>query len=49
MKTTAATTACRATRTRRARVISRILTQFEEFPPEDLDYMLEKLGDALTA
>jgi uncharacterized protein (DUF2336 family) len=33
----------------RARVISRILTQFEEFPPEDLDYMLEKLGDALTA
>jgi uncharacterized protein (DUF2336 family) len=33
----------------RARVISRILTQFEEFPAEDLDYMLEKLGDALTA
>ncbi len=32
----------------RARVIARILTQFEEFPAEDLDYMLEKLGDALT-
>jgi uncharacterized protein (DUF2336 family) len=32
----------------RARVITRILTQFEEFPAEDLDYMLEKLGDSLT-
>lgn len=32
----------------RARVISRILTQFDEFPAEDLDYMLAKLGDALT-
>ncbi len=33
----------------RSRVIARILTQFEEFPAEDLDYMLEKLGDSLTA
>jgi uncharacterized protein (DUF2336 family) len=33
----------------RSRVIARILTQFEEFPAEDLDYMLEKLGDVLTA
>ena len=33
----------------RSRVIARILTQFEEFPAEDLDYMLEKLGEALTA
>jgi uncharacterized protein (DUF2336 family) len=32
----------------RARVITRILTQFEAFPADDLDYMLEKLGDALT-
>ena len=32
----------------RARVISRILTQFEEFPAEDLDFMLEKLGDSLS-
>jgi uncharacterized protein (DUF2336 family) len=32
----------------RARVIARILTQFEDFPEEDLDYMLGKLGDALT-
>jgi len=32
----------------RARVISRILTQFDEFPAEDLDYMLAKLGDSLT-
>lgn len=32
----------------RARVIARILTQFEAFPAEDLDYMLEKLGGALT-
>ncbi len=33
----------------RSRVIARILTQFEEFPAEDLDYMLEKLGESLTA
>jgi uncharacterized protein (DUF2336 family) len=33
----------------RSRVIARILTQFEEFPDEDLDYMLEKLGESLTA
>ena len=33
----------------RARVITRILTQFEDFPAEDLDFMLEKLGGALTA
>jgi len=32
----------------RSRVIARILTQFEEFPAADLDYMLEKLGDSLT-
>jgi uncharacterized protein (DUF2336 family) len=33
----------------RSRIIARILTQFEEFPAEDLDYMLDKLGDSLTA
>ena len=33
----------------RSRVIARILTQFEEFPVEDLDFMLDKMGDALTA
>jgi uncharacterized protein (DUF2336 family) len=32
----------------RSRVITRILTQFESFPPEDLEFMLDKLGDALT-
>lgn len=32
----------------RSRVIARILTQFEAFPAEDLDYMLEKLGGAIT-
>lgn len=32
----------------RARVITRILTQFEDFPAEELDYMLTKLGGALT-
>ena len=32
----------------RARVITRILTQFEDFPAEELDYMLTKLGSALT-
>jgi uncharacterized protein (DUF2336 family) len=29
----------------RARVIERILTQYEDFGAEDLDYLLEKLGD----
>ncbi|MGE3624590.1 MAG: DUF2336 domain-containing protein [Bdellovibrionales bacterium] len=32
----------------RARVIERILTQYEDFGAEDLDYLLEKLGDVLT-
>jgi uncharacterized protein (DUF2336 family) len=32
----------------RARVITRILTQFDEFPADDLEYMLAKLGDTLT-
>lgn len=32
----------------RARVIARILTQFDDFPSEDLEYMLGKLGDVLT-
>jgi uncharacterized protein (DUF2336 family) len=32
----------------RARVIARILTQFEDLPQEDLDYLLDKLGDVLT-
>ncbi len=32
----------------RARVITRILTQFEEFPAEELDYMLTKLGSVLA-
>jgi uncharacterized protein (DUF2336 family) len=29
----------------RARVIERILTQFEDLSQEDIDYLLEKLGD----
>ena len=33
----------------RSRIIARNLTQFEEFLAEDLDYMLDKLGDSLTA
>ena len=33
----------------RSRIIARNLTQFEEFPAEDLDHMLDKLGDSLTA
>jgi uncharacterized protein (DUF2336 family) len=33
----------------RSRVIERVLTQFEEFGPEDLDYLLDKLGDILGA
>lgn len=32
----------------RARVITRILTQFEDLPQEDLDYLVDKLGDVLT-
>ena len=32
----------------RARVITRILTQYEDFGREDLDYLLDKLGDVLT-
>jgi uncharacterized protein (DUF2336 family) len=33
----------------RARVITRILTQFEDFGTEDLDYLVNKLGDAVAA
>jgi uncharacterized protein (DUF2336 family) len=32
----------------RSRVITRILTQFEDLPQADLDYLLDKLGDVLT-
>ena len=32
----------------RARVITRILTQFEDLAQDDLDYLLDKLGDVLT-
>lgn len=32
----------------RARVIERVLTQFEDFAPEDLDYLLSKLGDMMS-
>jgi uncharacterized protein (DUF2336 family) len=32
----------------RARVIARILTQFENFAQDDLEYLLDKLGDVLT-
>ena len=32
----------------RSRVIIRILTQFEDLPQEDLDYLLDKLGDVLN-
>src|SRR6185312_9152819 len=31
----------------RSRVIARILTQFEDLPQEDLDYLLDKVGDVL--
>ncbi|MDR3450474.1 MAG: DUF2336 domain-containing protein [Alphaproteobacteria bacterium] len=31
----------------RARVIERILTQYEDFGADDLDYLLDKLGDVL--
>jgi uncharacterized protein (DUF2336 family) len=33
----------------RARVISLVLTQFEDFDQEDLDYLVAKLGDVLAA
>jgi uncharacterized protein (DUF2336 family) len=32
----------------RSRVITRILTQFEDLPQEDLDYLLDKLGNVLS-
>lgn len=32
----------------RARVIARILTQFEDFDRDDLDYLLDKLGDLVS-
>jgi uncharacterized protein (DUF2336 family) len=32
----------------RSRVIARILTQFEDLPQADLDYLVDKLGDVLT-
>jgi uncharacterized protein (DUF2336 family) len=33
----------------RSRVIARILTQFEDLPQADIDYLLDKLDDVLTA
>lgn len=32
----------------RSRVITRMLTQFDDFDPDDLDYLVAKLGDVLT-
>jgi uncharacterized protein (DUF2336 family) len=32
----------------RGRVISRILSQCDDFSPDDLDYLVDKLGDVLT-
>jgi uncharacterized protein (DUF2336 family) len=32
----------------RSRVITRMLTQFESFDPDDLEYLVGKLGDVLT-
>ena len=32
----------------RARVITRVLTQVEDFDPSDVDYLVDKLGDALN-
>jgi uncharacterized protein (DUF2336 family) len=32
----------------RSRVIARILSQFEDLPQADLDYLMDKLGDVLT-
>jgi len=29
-------------------VIERVLTQYEDFGAEDLDYLLDKLGDVLS-
>jgi hypothetical protein len=31
----------------RARVIERILTQFEDMQSEDIDYLIDKLGDVM--
>ncbi|MDX2028498.1 MAG: DUF2336 domain-containing protein [Alphaproteobacteria bacterium] len=33
----------------KARVIERVLTQYEDLGPEDIQYLLDKLGDVLTA
>ncbi len=33
----------------RARVVARILTQFDDFGADDLDYLVDKLGGAVTA
>jgi uncharacterized protein (DUF2336 family) len=33
----------------RSRVITRILTQFQDLPQDDVDYLLDRLGDVLTA
>jgi uncharacterized protein (DUF2336 family) len=33
----------------RSRVITRILTQFDDFDAEDLDYLVDRLGDVLAA
>jgi uncharacterized protein (DUF2336 family) len=33
----------------RSRVITRMLTQFEDFNAEDLDYLVDRLGDVLAA
>ena len=33
----------------RGRVITRILSQCEDFSSDDLDYLVDKLGDMLTA
>jgi uncharacterized protein (DUF2336 family) len=32
----------------RSRVITRILTQFEDLPQDDVEYLLDKLGDVLS-
>ena len=32
----------------RGRVIGRIVTQFEDFEGDDLDYLLDKLGDIIA-
>jgi hypothetical protein len=33
----------------RCRVIERILTQFEDMQLEDIDYLIDKLGDLMDA